>query len=282
MTFAIVGATVVGLTVIAQLIEYFIHRNSHGGHHHHHHHSHNDHGAAEDSSEEITIHHHQEEEHDDIEKCYHSHGLAEHAVTPDALTHCCEHDHHDHDHHDHSHPPTLQKAGAGGGGGPEHCCDVGALEGMSEWAALSLFLAMCVHAVLEGMMLGTTRTKKKLLMAFGALAMHKGFEAFAVGASLLETKMSRRKFIVYSLLFTMASPLGALIGFFVTGSQDAAHTKTAGIINAISAGTFLQVACMEMIPRSFKNPTWRVGKLLALTLGFSLVCYLAQKFPHEH
>jgi zinc transporter ZupT len=204
---------------------------------------------------------HEEEKLEDIEK-----SLQQVSNPTDALTHCCDHDHH---HHHHEHKAET----------PDHCCDVGALNGMSEWAALSLFLAMCVHAVLEGMMLGAARTKETLMMSSMAIGLHKVFEAFAVGASLLETKMSRTKLIIYSMLFTLASPLGALIGFFASGVGE---SKTAAYINAVAAGTFLQVACMEMIPRSFAKNEWRMGKLAALASGYGLICFLAKQYPHTH
>jgi zinc transporter ZupT len=161
------------------------------------------------------------------------------------------------------------------------CCDVSRLSGMSELSAMTLFSAMCIHAVLEGMILGSAESFKVLLTAFLGVGLHKIFEAFAVGSSLISAKYSTKKFIIFSLILCLSSPFGALLGYLIT-TADLSHSFSGGIINSIAAGTFLQVATMEMLPRAFTDGVWRLPKSLLFAAGFGVVCLFTYKFPHLH
>jgi zinc transporter 1/2/3 len=152
---------------------------------------------------------------------------------------------------------------------------------MNQLSAITLFCAMCIHAVLEGMILGSADSFNVLLMAFLGVGLHKVFEAFAVGSSLISAKYSKKKFIIFSLILCLASPFGALLGYLLT-TADISHSFSGGIINSIAAGTFLQVATMEMLPRAFGDANSRLQKSLLFTTGFGLVCFFAYKFPHTH
>jgi zinc transporter 1/2/3 len=163
------------------------------------------------------------------------------------------------------------------------CCDnLEALQGMSTVGAVSMFVAMSFHAVLEGMILGAERSEDsgRLWQYAVAIYAHKVFEAFAVGSSLIQTKMSRVRFLAFSAVFVLTTPVGAVLGLLL--SSDGSHSTVGGVINALAAGTFIQVATMEMLPKAFAKKDYALIKMVAVVLGFAGICFFAWRFPHTH
>eukprot|EP00803_Ostreobium_quekettii_P004593 evm.model.scf_922.1 EVM.evm.TU.scf_922.1 scf_922:9446-13010(+) len=78
--------------------------------------------------------------------------------------------------------------------------------------AVFLFMALSLHSVLEGAALGAQTSigdTSRILVAIGA---HKGLAAYALGASLLESQMSKRRFMMLAFGFAVASPFGIALG----------------------------------------------------------------------
>ena len=150
-----------------------------------------------------------------------------------------------------------------------------------EWSSSSLFLAMSFHSVMEGLGLGVSSTAEHMVPIFMAIVAHKGVAGFALGTSLLESKISREKFIVFSLVFSAATPLGALAGSLGVMAGHSAKTDIfVGICTALASGTFLQVATMELLPRALADenttrPKRRLRRVLAFMLGFIFMSLLA-------
>ena len=192
-------------------------------------------------------------------------------VTCDSKEHI--HDHHDghHDHDDHKHASSAIDC----------CKDIKSLEKMSEVTAFALILAVSLHAVMEGMGMGSRNSTSRVLSAFIGVAAHKGLEGFAVGANLVESAVSTRRFIMYAGVVCLASPIGALIGYLLTLGN--AQVGVAGpVLGALSVGTFLQVATMEFLPRAFAKPEHFWFKALALLAGFGVMSVMPLFVPHEH
>lgn len=184
----------------------------------------------------------------------------------------CDSKGHIHDHHDdHKHASSAIDC----------CKDIKSLEKMSEVTAFALILAVSLHAVMEGMGMGSRNSTARVLSAFIGVAAHKGLEGFAVGANLVESAVSTRRFIMYAGVVCLASPIGALIGYLLTLGN--AKVGVAGpVLGALSVGTFLQVATMEFLPRAFAKPEHFWFKALALLAGFGVMSVMPLFVPHEH
>lgn len=177
---------------------------------------------------------------------------------------------HDHDHADHDHSNAI------------NCCkDIKSLEKMSEFAAFALILAVSLHAVIEGMGMGSGTNSEVVLSTFIGVAVHKGLEGFAVGANLIEAAVSTRRFIMYSGVVCLASPLGALIGYLVT-LGDARNGLVSPVLQALAVGTFIQVATMEFLPRTFAKPENFWLKAAGLVIGFGVMSTMPIWFEHSH
>lgn len=175
-----------------------------------------------------------------------------------------------HIHDDHAHENAIA------------CCkDINSLEKMSEITAFALIIAVSLHAVIEGMGMGSRKNTDDIITAFIGVGAHKGLEGFAVGANLVESNVTMRRFIMYAGVVSLASPLGALIGYLATlGNQDVDAVRP--ILGALAVGTFLQVATMEFLPRTFKNPDHFWLKTIGLLVGFGIMCVMPLFVPHEH
>jgi zinc transporter ZupT len=180
-----------------------------------------------------------------------------------------DHDGHNHHHHESSAP---------------NCCkDIKSMEKMSEVAAFALIIAVSLHAVVEGMGMGAQRSQSLVVSSFIGVGVHKGLEGFAVGANLLEANVTKRKFIMYSAVVCLASPIGALIGYLLTlGGQTGSPGLAGAILGALAVGTFIQVATMEFLPRTFAKPDNFVLKALGLMIGFAAMSTMPLWNEHSH
>ena len=185
-----------------------------------------------------------------------------------------EHHHEGDNHHHHNHGDEDHSA-------PNCCKDIKSLEKMSEIAAFALIIAVSLHAVIEGMGMGAQTEEPVIISSFLGIAVHKGLEGFAVGANLLEANVSTMKFIMYSAIVCLASPLGALVGSLLTLGEESGNL-TGAILGALAVGTFIQVATMEFLPRTFAKPQYFTLKGLAVLIGFGAMSTMPLWDKHTH
>ena len=135
-----------------------------------------------------------------------------------------------------------------------------------------LAAALCVHSILEGMALGAQKTIKDSEDIMIAIVAHKGLAAYALGSSVIDSKVSSRKFWTVVGLFSVATPVGIFFGYILT---EVSSGSSAAALSALASGTFLYVAVMEVIPKELADPTHRLMKMSMLLLGFGLMSMLA-------
>lgn len=99
-----------------------------------------------------------------------------------------------------------------------------------------------------------------------AVIFHKMPDAFALATLLLLDRWSRRTIAVWVLLFSLMTPLGAVVTWLML--KPATNTIVAGAI-ALSAGTFLAVATSDVVPQIRRYDQKRVLPLLALFAGIA-------------
>ncbi|CBZ54286.1 hypothetical protein NCLIV_047180 [Neospora caninum Liverpool] len=135
-------------------------------------------------------------------------------------------------------------------------------------AKISLAVALGVHAIFEGIILGTTQSSQNVWIATLAILGHKGAEAVAVASAVLKMNMSTVPFVVMLAAFILASPLGILVGVFAaTGG-----TAVSGVFNALAVGAILY-ATNEMLSEFSGSCSCgkRVVKLLAFIVGLGVL-----------
>ena len=89
-----------------------------------------------------------------------------------------------------------------------------------------LMIALSVHSIFEGLACGLTKQEGDLINIVIAILVHKGAAGCSLGISLVKTfpedLMLCRKLV---LVFSLATPLGVLIGMAVANAGDIYEVK---------------------------------------------------------
>lgn len=129
---------------------------------------------------------------------------------------------------------------------------------------LILGVVLSFHAVMEGLGAGAS-SPSSAVGIFSAIIVHKGLAAFSLGCMFYSSDASRFQYFCYMTIFSVLTPLGALAGMAVR--QKFSGSAGAGVCTALGAGTFLNVAAMEVLPRDLFNDTRMKGTKLACLVG---------------
>ncbi len=109
-----------------------------------------------------------------------------------------------------------------------------------------LIIFLSVHSIIEGAALGVGATVAEILIILIAILAHKGSAAFALVIKMQQYTLSKKFVLKILLLFACMTPLGILAGSVIENFQRGQGGQlTLSIINAITAGTFLFIACFE-------------------------------------
>lgn len=141
------------------------------------------------------------------------------------------------------------------------------------FSAAYLFHACLVQGDPGMLSFGTGRTANYTV--FPALLAHRALSAFAVGCAFCLCRgLDGRGFLVLALLFALSTPLGNSIGELVPlwVQNSNATDQFVGIGSAATAGAYLQVATMDLVPPATRStsPDRRVVGMTVF-LGFGLM-----------
>lgn len=109
-----------------------------------------------------------------------------------------------------------------------------------------LAIILIVHSLIEGTVLGVNSTFATAFVIFIAIIVHKGSESFALAVVLNRSNLSLTRITYLIILFSLMTPLGILLGAFLTRSFQANALFTASF-NAFAAGTFLYMSTLHHI-----------------------------------
>jgi zinc transporter 9 len=196
---------------------------------------------------------------------------------------------------------------------------------------VSTTFGLCVHAMADGIAMGAAAASNRgslELLVFLAIMLHKAPSAFGLVTFLLHEGATRRTVKQHLVVFSLSAPLGAILTYFAlvspsgplvrggglagaTNAMDLANaafqmTKWTGILLLFSAGTFLYVSLVHILPEvvshdhssesngSLDNPAQKgprepspashgklsFTQLLALLLGLALPYFLTIEHSH--
>ena len=134
-----------------------------------------------------------------------------------------------------------------------------------------LMIALSVHSIFEGLALGLQKSVSGTLNMVIAILIHKGAAGSSLGISLVKTfpndfRLCRQLVTV----FACATPLGVGIGMILANADDIYEI----IFSSIAAGSFVYIACTEVIVEEFSIPGNRYWKLLAFIFGAAIITCL--------
>ena len=127
-----------------------------------------------------------------------------------------------------------------------------------------LLLALGFHGLFEGMALGIQSKIQGTVFLLIAIVAHKWAASLTLGISFVKSKLSKKQLIIMVLIFALIGPVGIALGLILSST---ANEQVEGILLAISTGTFLYIACSEVIIDEFENPNNKYFKFLMFILG---------------
>lgn len=135
-----------------------------------------------------------------------------------------------------------------------------------------MLLALSIHGIFECLALWIQTDFKKSLFLFIALMIHKWAEAFSLGIFFIQARIIRKYFYLLIIFFSLIGPIGVSLGIILSAN---ASEFIEGTFLSISTGTFLYVACSEVIVEEFSTPINRYIKFLLYLLGGAFAAGLA-------
>ncbi|CEF66436.1 Zinc transporter ZIP2 [Strongyloides ratti] len=150
--------------------------------------------------------------------------------------------------------------------------------------SVTFLLAISSHSVIEGLAFGAMNTKKGLRALFISLMIHKLIVAFSMGLQLARTHAHNIKWVIVSMfIFSITSPVGAIVGSFVHNIENE-YLKDIllMIMQGLAVGTFLYVTFFEVLINERNNEHNNFLKLALIVFGFSVIGTLRYFDQHEH
>ena len=131
-----------------------------------------------------------------------------------------------------------------------------------------LLLALGFHGFFEGMALGIQSDIQNTLSLFFAIVAHKWAASLTLGISFVKAGIARKQLIIMVLIFAFIGPVGVAIGLILS---ETANDYLQGIFLAISVGTFIYIACSEVLVEEFESPNNKYLKFIMFMVGGSFI-----------
>jgi len=132
--------------------------------------------------------------------------------------------------------------------------------------SLVILLSLSFHSVMEGVAIGAQEGHAWNI--FFAVVAHKALAASALGLELVRHRVPRGRFVFYVWFFSLMSPVGIFLGWLIVADAGANSSATGAICSALSGGTFLYVATMEILPKELRNRENQFLKVSVLCVSF--------------
>lgn len=130
------------------------------------------------------------------------------------------------------------------------------------------FMGISLHSLLDGLALGAGLMLPQLgPVVLLAVIIHKMPDSISITSILLSVGWSRRKVAMLSLLFSLTTPVGALLAYFFF---RALSPENVAIAIGISAGTFLAIATADILPQVHRIEERNPLTLVCLVLGLAV------------
>ena len=141
------------------------------------------------------------------------------------------------------------------------------------------FLGISLHSLLDGVALGAGLLLPQLgPVVLLAVIIHKMPDSISISSILLAAGWERRRVATLNLLFSLTTPVGALLAFWLFRSLS---PENVAVAIGISAGTFLAIATADILPQVHRIEQRNPVTLLFLLIGLT-VSWLGRMVAHTH
>lgn len=132
-------------------------------------------------------------------------------------------------------------------------------------------IALSVHSLFEGLAVGIEPQLHEVWSLIIAIAMHKGAAAISLGISLQKNFPTNFRMVFsLALFFALASPIGIIFGIILQSTSPMVNV----IFSSLAAGTFIYIACSEVVVEEFSLPGDRFKKYFLFILGALIITAL--------
>ncbi|XP_074651140.1 zinc transporter ZIP1-like [Tubulanus polymorphus] len=135
----------------------------------------------------------------------------------------------------------------------------------------AIVIALSLHSIFEGMVIGFQKTPSGAWGMFGALSFHKALVAFSLGQKLSEVrdKITNRHVIGILIIFSLMPPIGGVIATIMTAynSNNLGMQVARAILEGIATGSFMYVTFFDML-KFEAGQRLNVWYSLMLVIGF--------------
>lgn len=156
-----------------------------------------------------------------------------------------------------------------------------------DWMGVALGFSL--HSLFDGLALAAAATVVAEghddALALGtalAILLHKPFCAMAVTTLITASRASRRWLQIVNFSFALVTPLAALVFYFGGSHLVPENPAWLGAALAISSGTFLCIACADLLPELQFHSHDRLKLSIALLVGLGIAIGIGQFGHAEH
>ncbi|MBE9532140.1 MAG: ZIP family metal transporter [Proteobacteria bacterium] len=137
---------------------------------------------------------------------------------------------------------------------------------------LLAFTGITTHSLIDGVVIGIgfEADFKIGLASTVAILLHKLPVGISITAIFLHSGFGRKKTVVRAWIVALATPVGALVSYFLIQSVDEALL---GLLLAFSAGALIYVGASDLLPETHK--TFKKSNIVLVLLGVSLVYFVS-------
>jgi zinc transporter ZupT len=138
-----------------------------------------------------------------------------------------------------------------------------------DMTSLSAFVGLSIHACFDGLALAAAFVagEEVGLVVLLAICVHKIVEVFSLSSTFLLSNR-RKKATRYLVPFCLITPLAGIASYLILNGAD---TDVAGIAIAISAGIFMFVTMIDILPEAFHRRDIDVKSVALLLIGLAVV-----------
>ncbi len=146
-----------------------------------------------------------------------------------------------------------------------------------------LELGIAIHSIMIGITMGTNNDEGSFISLLIALIFHQFFEGIALGASISKAKiLNIQKIIMMILFYSLTTPFGIAIGLLINNTYNTNSNESLliqGIFDALSGGILIYMALIHLIIEDFNNNeinfNIKIGMFLFLLIGFGITSLIA-------
>jgi zinc transporter ZupT len=152
-------------------------------------------------------------------------------------------------------------------------CDEHTADHQHILTSTTAFVGLSVHSVMDGFALGVAVVLGEELgmIVFLAILAHKAIDVFSLTTTFRLAEIKRRTAIVYMTLFSLITPVAALVAFPLI---DWLQNIEVGVPLALAGGTFMYVGIYDLLPEAFHEKHDQYKSFVLVVVGIAAMYIL--------